>query len=338
VIPLSLLAFAFAADTPKPREFKTPITTENSTRLKIVEVVPGRVDKIRRGPGRGKLILSDWTKGAVVANETTLQTIRPIAEGHKELSLAVSPDGKRIAWNSGASQTVTIENVADGKSFPIKFEHSPAMTAFSPDGKLIAIGSMYWDPNAEGVGHSELMLFDAAGKHLKTFDRTPPGAQTPVFSPDGKILAVGNRNDKTILHEATTGKILHTLSKRMTQEIAFSPDGKTLATGYVDGTVALWDVETGIMLHSAKSGCQEVYSVDWSPKGDVLATSGLKGRPVLWDPRGLKKLKELDAMNWIGQIRFTADGTRLLTACATGNNERNPFNEWKMTVWAIADR
>lgn len=338
MILLSLLVIAIAADTPKPREFKTPITSENASRLKSVEVVPGRVDKIRRGPGRGELILSDWTKGAVVASETSLQTIRPIAEGQKELYLAVSPDGKRIAWNSGASQTVTIENVADGKSFPIKFKDMPAMTAFSPDGKLIAIGSMYWSPDAEGVGHSELMLFDAAGKHLKTFERTPPGAQTPVFSPDGKILAVGNRNDKTILHEATTGKILHTLSKRMTQEIAFSPDGKTLATGYVDGTIALWGVETGKMLHSAPSGCSEVYSVDWSPKGDVLATSGLKGRPVLWDPRGLKKLKELDAMEWIGQIRFTADGTRLLTNGANRGEGMTPLIDWKMTVWAIADR
>lgn len=338
MIPLSLLAMAFAADTPKPREFKTPITVENANRLKSIEVVPGRVDKILRGPGKGELILSDWTKGAVVASESTLQTIRPIAEGHKELYLAVSPDGKRIAWNSGASQTVTIVNVADGKSFPIKFKDSPAMTGFSPDGKLIAIGSMYWDPNAEGVGHSELMLFDAAGKHLKTFERTPPGAQTPVFSPDGKILAVGNRNSYTILHEATTGKILHQLGKVMTQEIAFSPDGKMLATGYVDGTVALWDVGTGMMLHSAASGCKEVYSVDWNPKGDVLATAGFKGRPVLWDVRGLKKLKELDAMEWIGQIRFTADGTRLLTTGAKRGEGNTPLTDWKMTVWAVADR
>lgn len=340
MIPLSLLAIAIAADTPKPREFKTPITAENAARLKSVEVVPGKVDRILRGPGRGELILSDWMKGAVVVSESSLRTLRPIAEGQKELYLDISPDGKRIAWHSGLSKTLTVQNAADAKSFTINFEHDPSGTSFSPDGKLIAIGSMYWDPKMMGAGHSELMLFDAAGKHLKTFARTPPGALTPAFSPDGKTLAVGNRNAETILHEAATGKILHTLDKKMTQEIAFSPDGKTLATGYVDGMVALWDVETGKLLHSVASGCKEVYSLDWSPKGDLLATAGLEGRPVLWDIRELTKLKELDAMDWVGQIRFTADGTRLLTASATvrviGMNSIE--TDSRITVWAVADR
>src|SRR5579872_2746882 len=108
-----------------------------------------------------------------------------------------------------------------------------------------------------------------------------------------------------------------------------------LATGYVDGTVALWDVATGKQLRSAVSGCAEVYSVDWSPKGDVLVTSGREGKIVLWETERLTKLKEMDAPIWVIQVRFTADGDRLLSAGAadlSGKAER------KVVVWGLPAR
>jgi WD40 repeat protein len=89
-------------------------------------------------------------------------------------------------------------------------------------------------------------------------------------------------------------------------------------------------VATGELLHSWPSGGGEVYSVDWNPKGDVLATSGPGGKIVLWEPGELKKLKELDATDWVYQVRFTADGTRLLSSeYSTGTKDR------KIVVWAV---
>src|SRR5690606_27107747 len=109
----------------------------------------------------------------------------------------------------------------------------------------------------------------------------------PVFSPDGKTLAVGNRNHETRLFETATGKLLFILPKKMSQQLAFSPDGKTLAVGYVNGGVALWSVATGNLLRESGAAVEEVYTVAWSPKGDVLATAGLSGKIVLWEPTKL---------------------------------------------------
>jgi WD40 repeat protein len=191
-----------------------------------------------------------------------------------------------------------------------------------------------WDQVVQGASFSEMHLYDVTGKLIRTLERTGPGGLTPVFSPDGKTLAVGNRNHETLLFEVATGKWLHTLDKKMTQEIAFSPDGKTLAAGYVDGTIGLWVVATGKKLRSEATGGQEVYSVDWSPKGDVLVTAGREGKIVLWEPQRLTKLKELDAPIWVICVRFTGDGTRLLSSSSSdlgGNADR------KVVVWGVPD-
>lgn len=91
-------------------------------------------------------------------------------------------------------------------------------------------------------------------------------------------------------------------------------------------------MSTGKLRNSAPSGCKEIYSVDWSPKGDVLATSGRDRKVVLWEPGTLTKLKELDAPIWVIQVRFTADGSRMLTASAADDGATK---DRKIVVWAV---
>jgi hypothetical protein len=52
---------------------------------------------------------------------------------------------------------------------------------------------------------------------------------------------------------------------------------------------------------------------------------------VLWDPDNLTKLVELDAPDWVIQARFTADGTRLLTAGGSDYGRKDK----KIVVWAL---
>jgi WD40 repeat protein len=134
-----------------------------------------------------------------------------------------------------------------------------------------------------------------------------------AFRPNGKHLAIGNRNGPTYLYEAATGKLRYALPRQMSHELKFSPDGNVLAVAYVDGSVGLWDVAGGELLH-CRGTAEEVWSLDWSPAGEVLATGGLKGTITLWDPRDLTVLKELNAGEAVKCIRFSPDGSRLLAA------------------------
>jgi WD40 repeat protein len=331
----ALPCFALVSGAPVPKTSRTAITAENAHQLRPVTTVAKRAHRLVRAPKPGELVLLDWNDAAEVVDDAKLGKLRPLARDSRPIDIAVSPDGKLLAWTERGKKTYTVEDTDAGKTFDIALGDYPGFAAFSPDGKLLAIGDTFWDPNVRGAGHSEMKLFDVKGKLVRTLERSGPGALHPVFSPDGKTLAVGNRNHETRLFEVATGKLLHTLDRRMTQEVAFSPDGRTLAAGYVDGVVALWDVATGKLLHAAPSGCLEVYSVDWSPKGDVLVSSGRDGKIVLWEPGKFERLKELDAPSWVIQVRFTADGTRLLSSSAA---DHSGSTDRRITLWGVPDR
>jgi WD40 repeat protein len=147
---------------------------------------------------------------------------------------------------------------------------------------------------------------------------------TPVFSPDGTIVAVGNRNSTTCLFDVATGRLLYRLPWQSTHELKFDPAGKRLAVAYVDGNLAVWSVETGDLLQRARARAEELYSLDWSPDGKIIATSGRDASVALWKAANLTLLHEVDGPEWIICVRFNPQGTRLIFAggSRTPNGDR----------------
>lgn len=326
---LLLPAMSVAAPVPKPGG--KPITAATAALVKSAAEVERRSHRLFAGPD-GEWITFDYN-GVPEALDDKFKPLRALTDKKPVTDYQVSKDGKHVAWLERNAKAYTLST--GGKTVQIEIGEHAGYAAFSPDGKLFAVGDTFWSPAAEGAGQSVTHLFDLTGKKLRTLDKTGPGSVHPVFSPDGKTLAVGNRNYETQLFDVATGKLLHKLDRKMTQEIAFSPDGKKLAAGYVDGTVGIWEVATGKQLHLEKSGCLEIYSVDWNPKGDVLATSGRGGKAVLWESDKMAKLAELEAGFWVIQVRFSPDGTRLVTSSAADHSAKT---ERKLQAWSVEGR
>ena len=333
MLPLHWLT-VLALAAPVPKVEPPPITAKNAADLEKVKEVEMRASRILHGPGAGELTVLDHGRSVQVVDD---REFKPVKKGWAELkpsTYAASADGKHRIWFEWKTTKFVLEDVAAKKTTEIEVGTFGGGAAFSPDGKVVAVGYTVLGPNdPEGGGYSEARLIEVAtGKVLHTLEKAKQGGYTLAFSPDGKTLAVGNRNYETRLFEVKGGKLLHTLPRKMTHGIAFSPDGSKLAAAYVDGQVAVWDVGSGERLGLAESGCGELYAVDWGKNGDVLATSGLRGKVVLWEAKGLTKLHELDVGLWVIQVKFTADGSRLITASA---GDHGASTERKITAFGL---
>lgn len=166
---------------------------------------------------------------------------------------ALTPDGKYLvtaarkpAEKGNGEFVVTAWEAATGAKkgeFAEEAGFTQAFVAAAADNKTAAVVT----------SKGRVAAFDlATGKLGREYDtnRRPP-ALAPVFSPDGKRMAVALQADYSaqqvaaiLVFDWATGEIKHTLGAPggSPGAMAFSPDGKWLVTGSPDTTATVWDV------------------------------------------------------------------------------------------------
>lgn len=186
-------------------------------------------------------------------------------------SVAFSPDGRNVLTVEAKDGTPVIWDAEKGtKIMTLTVESPVTAAAFSPDGSQI-------------VGGGEaVQLWDAKTGDLIT---TLPGYESeyinaPVFSPDGKLLAVPGYPFRVYDLPTQTELYTKTIGART---VAFSPDGSRLATAGFEAA-GVWDAKTGDMIFLAGHPAG-VDSVAFSPDSSLLVTGGSDGRFRVWDAK-----------------------------------------------------
>jgi len=209
--------------------------------------------------------------------------------------------------------------------------HSQQVTsvAFSPDGKMLATGSL----------DKTVKLWESAsGKEIATMPAKGQAnfpVRFVVFSPDGRLLAAaggdkGNKPPGNVLVWKTSTRKLQFVNEGhidAISSVAFSPDGRLLASAGGDSVIRLSASANGKILAIIQGHGGLVTSVAFSPDGKRLASASLDKTVCVWDmaldeaspvprlqmPNG-KQLSQISHEAPVRAVAFSPDGKMLAAA------------------------
>jgi len=324
----------------------------------------------------GRYIVSaSWDKTVRIWDFTTGSEVKTI-RGHKDgvETLAVSPDGKLIASGAWHEGTLRVWDALTGSEVMALGDRKGDVecVTFSPDGKRIISGDVLgylkcWDSTggkelmsvlaespvlyrlavnsdgsqiaSAGVADAAIKIWDAeTGAKIAVIRGLYQRVESLAFSPDGKLVACGDRANLVKIWDVESGREVLTLRGHEggVSALAFSPDGRSIMSGSYDGTIKLWDLPTErewtkLMGHP---GVLYSISIAFSPDGKRLVSHSDDGMVKLWDVdtcAELMILRKPDGPPRPACVAFSPDG-RLIAS----SGMRGKIDLWNASTGAQA--
>ncbi len=167
----------------------------------------------------------DSTNSPVRIKGPVNQGISTLSPDARWLATGIWRDKEVTIWDARSGRKVTVLPVGDSAFYP----------KFSPDGRWLVAGTA-----------SEFYCWEVGTwkqHYVITPDATPTSQpSTTTFSPDGEIIAVFHRYNRTHFVDAHQGKVLATLDLDRHVPLCFSRDRGTLVMAAADGQLKVLDL------------------------------------------------------------------------------------------------
>jgi WD40 repeat protein len=204
--------------------------------------------------------------------------------------VALSPDGRKLLWRTQKDATLQIWDLEQANQVcTVDFytaEGAQRSGAFSPDGKLLALGgtnhphaATFWDTR---TGHRAEVMASHAGQ-----------LYAMRFSPDGKEIATCTavRGDPIVrFWDPDSGRLLRSFAAHRygVHNLAYTPDGTKLITCglWSDESICVWEASTLKKLTKLKAHRHGAGYVAVAPDGRRFASVSAGTTPdevAVWD-------------------------------------------------------
>jgi len=266
------------------------LDADTGKRAKSTRIFPGPISAARASPD-GRTIAGFSPDGSL--------TIVDLGGRRAPIKVAMSPGprnaehlsfdqtGERLAVLDYSTYEVVVIATATGlisHRLPrriVPFPPSPLELAFLRDGRHLAL-------HDDG---DRTAVWDVAVGSLRA--NPSPHANGAILvlavSPDGKLLATGDRGRSVQLRDAATLELRSTLvgHRGPVSALAFAPDGRRLASGDHFGAVKLWDLATSEELLELEGMVNCVHLLQFAPDGETLIAGSRDhgGHFVVWHGR-----------------------------------------------------
>ncbi len=280
-----------------------------------------------------------WLISAGVDRHICLWDVRDLAQGghlvrklsgHEDIvrSVAFHPHGHTIA--SVSDCTIRLWDLPSGQvrhTLRGRAQQQWGSVAFSPDGTLLATGSM----------EQHLWLWDVqSGAALHALHGHTNWVRNLAFRPDGRVLA-STSNDSTVRLwqlEAIRQKPTFDVAgdedvcqmlpgyDHNAYRVLYSPDGHLLAIAGHRSAIRLWapNAPNGPTLHRTLLGHSDpILGLAFHTSGKMLASSSMDQTVRLWDVASGQTYATLQGYsNWLVEVAFSPDGRTLASSGSDG--------------------
>ena len=311
----------------------------------------------------GKLLVSGADDESIHIWDTRsgnlLRVIHHPAKGLK--SVAFHPGGKWIASCCEQDPHIRLWNVHTGESFGSLASRSngPSAIAFNHAGSLLVSGGRdgsveLWHISAGNrpqyikmlMGHHHLISVIALSQHdllatlsygedIKLWDVASGRLMSVIegynrliganaFSPDGKLLLLGDSGGRIRAWDIITRRYLATIEGTTGPiwTMAFSPDGKMFATAGDDRLVRLWDAASLQCLKTYPGHSGPIWHLAFNHDGSILASGGSAHWIKLWDTSleaGTSELGSFESTDDLWSLAFDPLGKTLVSGHTQGS-------------------
>ncbi len=254
-----------------------------------------------------------------------MQKVNKVDDGYFTIP-GYSNDYKNVICYSSANNASTVDIVDLKTSQRIKtfeVEAGIDMTAISPDGKYLVIGtyksiqlynvetgtkiksfqgyinwieSINFSPDGrfivsggnDSIGNVVKVWAVPSGREVMRMEGHVNAIKSVCFSSDGKYIVSSSCDGNIKIWSATSGQELRNLTGEkpsMISSVTFSPDGKYLVSGHFNEeyAVKLWDFSTGVLINTFLGHVGGVKSVNFSPDGKCIVSASEDGSVKIWD-------------------------------------------------------